>query len=399
MIFRPNLLLDKDDSDRGIFEFETFYPLLMISLACILYGLSVGINMSNFSLFLSDYSLTAKDITQILSKELLGNILIAPFILFFTSRFGHFKLIIFALIVRNLALFNFILADNFYNLEISMFIFGIGGFALYVCIFQWVNNLADNAFRATYLSIVSFAFGLGISIGPVIILLFKLTDSSLIFGLSIGFSSLMVFPIMMVKKFSPQILKQSNIRISKIISYAYIPMICAISSEYIFYSISEFLPLYILGNGFNKNYAYLLSSYYSIAGLILSIPAGILMDKYDRVKMIIIFSLLIIISIQLIPAFINNIPILMLVFIFLASSVNGVIIGGLAILGDKFRGDDFIFANSGVHALSTLGGFAGVSITGNAMSEMGDKGFIFSISSLFLVFLAMLVIEVYRRRS
>lgn len=398
MIFRPSFLLDKHKSDKGIFEYQSFYPLLMLSFACILYGLSVGINISSFSIFLNNSGMSSDKITLILSKELIGNIAISPFVIILTSYFGVFILMIISLFVRNIALVLFGMGESYDVWSYGMILFGCGGFILYVLIFQWVNYLARNEFRATYLSIASFAFGLGIALGPIMILYFDIIPGKLTFIISIILSSMMIFPIIVISKFAPPNLKQAQIKISKIINFAYIPMICVVTSEYLFYSLSEFMPLYILGNGFDYNYAYLVSAYYYASGLILSIPVGILIDRYNRISAILLFALAILVAIQLVPMFLNNYIVLILVFIILSTSVNGVIIAGLSILGDKFFAEDFISANSTVHALSTLGGYAGITITGNAMTNIGDKGFIFSISSISLVFLAMIVIEAYKEK-
>ena len=65
-------------------------------------------------------------------------------------------------------------------------------------------------------------------------------------------------------------------------------------------------------------------------------------------------------------------------------------------LGDKFRGGNLILANSLVHAISAIGGYAGVRATSSVVDNMGNRGLIFSISSLFLVFLGLLLVEAYK---
>ena len=399
MIFRVRVYNNKSQDETKLKEGDNLRYLFFLVIASIFFGTSAGINIFNFSIYLSEYNLGPASISHILGFDLRGNILIAPFVLLLTTRLGVFNLIILSLFVRNIALALFALSSSEFEWKTSLLLFGMGGFCLYVALFQWINNLAKNEHRATYLSFASVAFGFGISLGPIITIFYGVELENDAFIISILISTLMIFPIYLARKSKPKQIKQTKILVSKIIKFAYLPLICAFASEYVFYTIAEFLPLYSLKLGMEKNQAYMLSAFFTFSGLIFGIPLGMIIDRVNRSKIIILFALAISISAQLIPVVINNILLTGIVFIILSSSINGIIIGGLAILGDRFKGDDFVAANSTLHALSTIGGFAGITITGNAMEKLGNKGFIFSISSLFLVFLALIIFEAYKYKK
>jgi MFS family permease len=393
MVFRPKFNSEDNISDDSIYDQESFRTLILLGFGCILYGCSVGINLSSFSMYLSKFDLDSKEISHILSLEILGNITAAPFMLMLVRRLGVYKIVLLSLALRNffLAFFGFG-SDNF-TWYIGMFGFGVSGFVLYTSLFQWINSIIGSKFRATYLSIASVCFGLGIALGPVLMVLFDIDVGNETFLISLCICMLMAVPILMTEKSKLPVIYTSSLSINQVFKYAYIPVICAIAGEYVFFSISEFLPLYALAYDKPQYEAYLLVSYFGFSGLILGIPFGMIIDKFDRVRIIMMFSLVIAILVQLIPIVMDNIYLTILVFAPLSACINGIIVGGLAILGDKFRGDEFVAANTTVHAMSTIGGYAGIKTTGNLMSILGDKGLIYSISSLFLVFLALLVLK------
>lgn len=391
MVFRPSFNSSVNNKEDSIYDQESFRTLFLLSLSCILYGISVGINLSSFSLYLADSDLDSSEISNILSLEVLGNIIISPFMLLLIRKFGIYRLVIISLILRGFFLTFFGFSDHELTWSIGMLGFGIAGFCLYTVIFQWINYIARSKFRATYLSIASLCFGIGIPLGPILMIIFDINVNKDSFLISLCVSMLMIIPIFMVDKTKIQNFTNSFIGINQIFRFAYIPIIAAIASEYIFFSIYEFLPLYAYINEKTQYETFLLSSYFGLSGIILGIPFGILIDKFDRVKVMIGFSITVTILIQLIPLVINNILFTILVFAPLSASITGIIVTSLAILGDKFRGDEFVIANTIVHAMSTIGGFAGIRITGNLIESKGDLGFIYSISALFFVFLVLLL--------
>ena len=328
---------------------------------------------------------------------MVGNIFIAPFVLIILSRLGIFRFMLFSTILRGIALIIFGMSDSPICWKFSMFFFGVGGFCLYVALFQWVNSLTNDKNRAFYISIASVAFGAGIGAGPLIILYFSVPLGQTTFTVSVLICMLMLVPLKTVEYSAPNYLRQSKISVTKILHYAYIPMICALACEFIFFSISEFMPIYLMGQGKSHTDSYLLSSVFTYSGLILAIPVGLLMDRLGRIYMIMIFALAISVAIQILPNVVDNQILLPVLFAIISTSINGIRIGGLAVLGDKFKSQDYLAANSTVQALSTIGGFSGVYTTGMAMDRLGDKGFIFSISSLFLVFLFLLAINTIKK--
>ncbi len=397
MVFRPAITLRTQICLKEILSQGSFKALLWLSLGCFFYGLSVGMNVSNFGIFLYHNNLQANIISDILSFEIIGNIVAAPFVLILCIKCGMFRLLAISLIIRNVFLVLFGVSDNVLLFKISMFGFGVGGFILYVLIFQWVNRLASNEKRATYISIASMAFGLGIAFGPFLTAYLEM-PSNINFNISAILSTVMLAFVIIAKQYEPVVFPFRKMTLYKLFIFAQIPVMCAIASEYAYFGISDFLPLFLINLGKIKQDAYTLLGYFSLSGILLSIPMGIICDRFDRTKLTIVIAVIMICAIEILPMVIDNFFLTLIIFTLLSASLNALIVVTLAILGDKFVGDDLLAAGSMVHAMSTIGGYAGITITGNIMHRLGTDGFIFSFSSLFLVFLVLLLWESYKHK-
>ncbi len=395
MIFNSGILSQNRRSSEASSYFKVARSLFLMSCICFLYGLSAGINLHSFGNFLEKFDLTKEQSSAIFSMDIVGAVSITSFMLLLNYKLGLYKLVTSALFLRNISIAIFLVSASYESLCVAMFFFGIGGFVIYTSIFQWVNFLTVDNVRGTYLSIVITAFGLGIALGPVVIVLTNLSTEMTIVT-SIIISSFILVPLGYLKSYAPVYSDYAPIKISYLIYSARIPIICAFAIDYIFYSLQTFLPSFIMSYGYLEQKAYLLIGYFGLSGLLLSVPFGIILDKYNRIRILMLLSLAIALCMQIIPHVIQNVTYSLILFLILSSSINGILICIFSMLGDKFRGGNLILANSLVHTVSAIGGYAGVRSTSNIIDNMGNRGLIFSISSLFLVFLALLLVEAYK---
>ncbi len=392
MIFRPSPNLSTQNMTLPLYDKGTFSTLVILSIACFFYGISVGINLSNFAIYLSSFHISTKEVSQILSLEILGNIGMAPFMALLTRRLGIAHLIIVSLVLRNFFLLIFGLSTSEFGWSTGMIGFGLFGFSLYTAIFQHINIIAINQYRGTYISVASVLFGLGIALGPILVSFIGIAGSET-FIVSVIISSLMIIPLLFLNNSKAKLYQFRAINITKLLKFAHIPIMCAVAGEFAFYSMLEFLPVYTTDLDKGSSEALMLVSYFGLSGLLLGIPLGILIDKCDRIKMIMLFTFGVSTLIQLVPFVIHDTLLTFMIFSPLSACMNGTIICGLVIIGDKFCGNDFVAANSTIQAIGMIGGYAGIRCTGNAIELVGGDGLIYSITSVFLVFCGMLFLE------
>lgn len=395
MIFNSGILRQDLIGTENSSYYSQLKSLFLISCICFFYGLSAGINIHGFGLFFEKFDLSSIQISRIFSIDIVGGISISSFVMLLTYNLGLYRIIVFALFLRNIAVIIFLFSVSYEIICCSMFFFGIAGFIIYTSIFQWANYLTVDKVRATYIAVVITAFGLGIALGPVLLVLTNLEVETTLW-ISIMISFFILVPLAYLKNSAPIFTEYKPIKISYLIYSARIPIICAFAADYIFYAIQTFLPEFVMSYGYLQQKAYLIMGYFGLSGLLLSIPFGIILDRYNRIRILMLFSLAIAVCMQIMPQVINNINYTLILFLILSSSLNGIIICVFTMLGDKFRGGNLILANSLVHAISAIGGYAGVRATSSVVDNMGNRGLIFSISSLFLVFLGLLLVEAYK---
>ena len=67
--------------------------------------------------------------------------------------------------------------------------------------------------------------------------------------------------------------------------------------------------------------------------------------------------------------------------------MGGVYATGLAFMGETFRKEDQISANTSFVLMDSLGGFAGLFVIGTAMDFMGSEGLTYTIVFVFTAYL------------
>ena len=145
------------------------YTIVIISLILVFYGVSVGINLTGFALFLNQSGFSKIQIGHILSMELAGNLMIAPILPKISEYFGIFKVMFVALIIRSICLIMFAESSIIAQHMMWLFGFGVSGFALFASIQYWGASIARGVHKSTIISLFNVAFGVG-GVGTVCVL-------------------------------------------------------------------------------------------------------------------------------------------------------------------------------------------------------------------------------------
>ena len=368
-----------------------------IAVAGIFYGISIGINVSTFSLILDSAGFSKSKIGEILSSEMISTFFVAPFIPIMMRKLGIFKVISIALIIRNLFLIIFGYSNNQLMWSSSIFIFGAGGLLLTIAFQIWINKISDHTNRATYFGILNASLALGIAIGPIIINALNLHANLGCLVLS-ALSCLIIFPIIYkVRAFIPEIYPEISLQFSQIIDKAKIPIISGLLVDYIFFSLSTYIILYSISQGASLEYSKILISYMVLSKIFCDIPIGIIIDKFNRNFVMLFCAFGVLISAQLLPYVIGSSMIIIL-FAFWGSFVSGIYISAISNLGDNFRGSNLVTANSALFIMNSLGAYTGIYATGYAIDYFGDYGLIISISAVTTMFILLNIFSIVTER-
>lgn len=368
------------------------YNIAPIALILLFYGMSVGINLTGFALFLDQKGFSKVQIGNILSMELAGNLIIAPFLPKISEYFGLFKVIITALLIRSCCLLMFAESSIISHHMIWLFGFGISGFALFASIQYWGASAASGPNKSMIIGSLNVAFGCGIASG--VIFLFLKTDKivSEVFYISSSFSIVIFLLIFLMRKFIPEKVERiAHVGPSKIIKFAQIPILCGMVANYILVAASNFIALYAMANGVVYADAIIINVYMIAGNILFTIPIGMIIDRYNKIVSLMVILVIAVAAIASIPFVLFSKMLTMVTFLALSGAIGGVYLIGLSMLTDKFRAQNLETANIVMLVMNAIGGFAGVSATGAAIGYWGNNGLILSLFMLIFFFLLFVI--------
>lgn len=377
-------LLNKNESQT--------YVIAIIAFILMFYGISVGINLTGFALFLNHEGFSKLEIGRILSMELAGNLMIAPILPKISEYIGIWKLMIVALIARSLCLIMFAESTGAHEYMIWLFGFGVSGFTLFASVQYWGTTIANGSHKSTIISIFNVAFGIGIASGVALLLLKSETISSELFYISVLFSTVVFVPIFLSKNLLP-IHSESIIYTSpsKVIQYAQIPILCGLVANYILLSLGNFIVLYAMNHGVTYKNAIMINIYMIAGNILLTVPIGMMLDRFNKSVSLIIILVFIVAAISAIPFVITSKLLTIIVFLVISAATGGIYVIGISMLTDKFQAQNLVMANTIMLMMNAIGGFAGVSATGAAIEYWGNQGLIISLFVLIFFFLLFVV--------
>ncbi len=384
-------------NQTSLIEFKLSSVITFIACAGFLYGNSIGINLISFPLLLNKLGFYKADIAYILSFEMLAIFFAAPFLQKIINYFGFFKSIILSLIIRNIFLLMIGFSQSKLLLIFNIFLFGVGGYILFTCFQLWVNQITNNSNRGKSFGILNAAFALGIACGPLLLNLNEISPGINSIITSFMISSCIIMPVSLIKFSMPKLENPSEIPFYDLLKVIQIPVMCGFVVEFVFYGIGDFIVLYGISQGLNQSDAMLLITYMVFSSVILDIPVGYIVDKINRYIVIIIFTIIALIGFQLIPYVILNKLQTIGLFALISSSVSGIYICGMSLLGDKYQGGDLVAANSVLSIMNAAGAFSGITFAGMAINYWGDNGLIISLTLIFAIFLIFNILSLIRK--
>ena len=376
------------------------YVIAIIALILMFYGVSVGINITGFALFLNQEGFSKMQIGHILSMELAGNLMIAPILPKISEYLGIFKVSIIALIARSICLVMFAQSSGLQEYMMWLFCFGVSGFSLFASIQYWGASIANGNNKSTIISLFNVAFGAGIACG-IIFLLFKSdTISSDLFYTSVLFSIVIFIPIFLTKNFVPKHgEKITHASPSKIIQYAQIPILCGLVANYILLALGNFVVLYAIDSGVEYKDAIMINIYMIAGNILFTIPIGMALDRFNKYISLIVILIVTVAAIAAIPFVITSKVLTIAVFLTVSATTGSIYVIGISMLTDKFRAQNLVMANTVMLMMNAIGGFAGVSATGAAIQYWGNQGLIISLFVLIFFFLLFVVYSLNSSRD
>lgn len=381
MIFQPSSV-KMDDKSKNFFVF-------VIALILLFYGVSVGVNITSFSLFLHKMGIPQSQISNILSMELTGILIAAPIFPKLCERFGITYVLIGSLILRCLAIIAFPMSENLKLNMLFLLISGLGSFCTLTTIWFWGASLLKDGTRSTMIAIMNVAFASGIAIGIGALFLKANKMPVDLFKTSALFSVFIVPAIYFVKDSAPILPRNTSYTPpSTLIKYIMLPVISMLAANYLLLSLNNFAVVYAIKSNVPYHEAVVLNLYMLAGNLILTIPAAFILDKMKskHVFLSIILTLICLASVGM--PFVIGIPKApMILFGLLSSLIWLVLVYAISIVSAKFKNHNLLAATTILSIMHSMGGYAGVSATKAAVEYWGNQGLVISMAivSLFVL--------------
>lgn len=386
MIFQPNLLKIEDKS-------KIFF-IYAIALILLFYGVSVGINITSFSLFLHQMGVPKSQIANILSMEIIGSLIAAPVFPKLIERYGTFVILTSALIIRAIAVMAFPMVANLKFNMICLLISGLGSFCVISAIWFWAASLLKDRARSVMIAIVSVAYSVGIAIGIATLFLKAAKLPIDLFKTSTLFSVIILAPIYLVKNSMPILPKGSESSPpSKLVKYMMIPIIAMLTANYLLSSYNNFGIVYAVKNNIPYNQAALINIYMLAGNLLLVMPAAILLDRIKNKHSFLSIILTIICMISIMMPFVIRMEYApMFIFGALSSLIWLVVVYSISVVSSKFKGQNLLTATTILSVMHSIGGYVGVVATKASTQYWGNQGLIIS-TAIVALFVLLYVIN------
>lgn len=261
---------------------------------------------------------------------------------------------------------------------------------------SWVNLAAPPHLRGRVVAAYASAFFVGFSIGPLTIDAVGANGWPIIL---IGMAFLLgaTLPLIIARRYAPAIALEAIRNPWPVLSRAKVVALAAFAAGLTESLCFGLFVIYGLDLGWGTSAALHAYSALLLGGILLQYPFGWLADRWSKPRMLAVVALLAIVSVVAL-SFVTMQPTIALFWAFLlGGGVLGFYSLGLTLLGEKFKGEDVIRANTGFLLAYQCGALIGPTTGGVAMTFAGPLGFTVVLAAVGLLLLGVTQLGFFRR--
>jgi len=357
-------------------------------------GTGLGLSGPLLSLLMERQGISSAMIGANTAAAGLAAIVAVPFVTAVSRRIGVVRTIVLNIILTSLCFATFYLTDPLPAWFVVRFVMSCGLSMVFVLSEFWINHAANNNNRGLILGIYGTVLSLGFAAGPAIISLVGI-DGFLPFGIGMGIILSAILPLLLAHQGQP--VMEAKDKTPSIMPYVFMVPV-ATASGFVFGAVEQaelaLLPVFAAKAGYTEMTASLLLTVLLLGNVIFQIPLGILSDKVQDRRTILIFCASIgLIGAIMMPIFVNQLWVLYLIVILWGGVIGGLYTVGLAHLGSRLEGADLAQANAAFVLCYAFGMMVGPQIIGTSMDLYGSAGFGGGIA---IFFIALLALNAYR---
>ena len=318
----------------------------------------------------------------------LASIVTIPFVPRLAARIGVTRLLLLAIAAGAMSLIGFKL---FYDLAWWFplrFALSAALGALFVLSEFWISDAAPEARRGLVLGVYVTVLALGFALGPTLLVAFG-TEGWPPYCAGAALIAASAVPILLARKLSPRIERSTGRSV-----LGYVRLAPAATLAALLYGAVEtggfaILPLYGMRLALDAQGAAALVSVVALGNVLFQIPIGLLADRVDRRRLLVVMSLCGGLGCLLMPLAAGATPVLT-ALLFVWGGIAGTLYTvGLSELGSSVRGTDLAGANAAFVLLYSLGMVVGPPVIGGGLDLVPPHGFAWALAALFAAYAVM----------
>jgi MFS family permease len=252
----------------------------------------------------------------------------------------------------------------------------------------WINMVARPETRGRIMAVYSTVIAAGMMIGPFIISAIGI-EGFWPFLFIMGATSLTALPLFFARGLSPDFSRQQPLQPWAAFKHAPTVLVGAIAGGAVDMAVMALLPVWGVAEGFSQADAARLISVFAAGSLLMQWPIGWLADHWSRRGMLLGCSAVTGAGALLLPVLAGE-PLLLWPAIFIwGGVVFGVYTAALALMGDRFPGNELAGANALFIMAYQVGSLGGPPVAGISMDRFGAMGLpvmIAVVSAAYLLF-------------
>ena len=347
--------------------------LRLVYLACFAFGLQAGTGIPLVPLALEQRGVDKFTIGIVSAAWGIGMIATAHRIPAVAARLGAVPLIAIAVAMNSaISVVYAYTQDTALWFGLALLSGAVGGVP-WVLSEIWINLVTDERRRGRAVAVYSTVVALGLAAGPVVLQIAGVYGPRP-FLVNAALGGLVVLPFLAAWNLAPPIGPSPSGGFARVVVLAPAALIaslaCGLGEQVAF----SFLPVYAVASDVAAKVGAMWLSAFVIGNLLLQWPIGWMADHFDRRAVLAACAFASTALAGAVPLLDPHDSAILGVLVLWGGISFGIYTVGLAVLGQRFRGDDIARANAAFTMMYTMGGLVGRPLAGKAMDLAGGLG-------------------------
>ncbi len=312
----------------------------------------------------------------------------SPFVSPLALRFGTVRLLTASILLTAAAFPGFYLVENLWLWFPLRALFTIGLTCAFVLSEFWINDLAPAHRRGLLMGIYATILSLGFALGPIIL---SAVGSAGVLPFLVGTAIIAAaaIPGILARRDEPVLSEPQRMSFVAFIFAVPLATFGVAVFGAVESSLFALLPIYSLRLGYDEAAAVLFSAVVPIGNMMLLIPLGLLADRMDRRRLLLIIGLIGATGAAALPLAAHNALTFGATLFFWGGIIAGLYTVGLTHLASRFTGSDLAAANAAFVLMYSVGMAVGPAAVGGGIDLVPPHGFAFVMVVFFVAYVAL----------